>query len=92
MNKEYKPRNLSTVANKLIKVIKDNCDWENKQDIIEEINEVIYDSGYKAPELMYICWNDLADILNANFNSDNSDWEKEICDIFSGKVYGEIND
>lgn len=86
MNKEYKPRNLSTVANKLIKVIKDNCDWKNKQDIIEEINEVIYDSSFKAPELMYICWNNLADILNANFNPDNSDWEKEICDIFSGKA------
>lgn len=86
MNKEYKPRNFSKVANKLIKIIKNKCEWESKQDIIEEINKVIYDSCYKAPELMYICWNDLADILNANFNPDNSDWEQELCNIFSAKI------
>lgn len=82
MNKDYKPRSLSKVANKLIEIIKDNCNFENKQ----EINKVIYDSCYKAPELIYICWYDLADILNANFNPNNSDWEQELCNIFSAKI------
>ena len=86
MNKDYKPRSLPKVANKLIEIIKDNCNFENKQGIIEEINKVIYDSRYKAPELIYICWNDLADILNANFNPNNSDWEQKLCDIFSAKI------
>lgn len=80
-----KPRNLAVVANKLLEIIKNNCEFENKQEIIEEIKEVIYDSRYKAPELMYMCWYDLADILNANFNPNNSKWEQELCDIFSGK-------
>lgn len=80
-----KPRNLAVVANKLLEIIKNNCEFENKQEIIEEIKEVIYDSCYKAPELMYMCWCDLADILNANFNPNNSKWEQELCDIFSGK-------
>lgn len=86
MTENYKPRNLAKVAGKIKDIIIDNYNSKFKEDIINEIDRIIYDSGYKAPELMYMCWDSLAYVLNANFNPDNSDWEKEIRDIFSGKI------
>lgn len=82
----YKARNFGKVASKIKNIIKDNYNSELKYPIIKEIDRIIYDSRYKAPELMYMCWSNLENVLNAFFNPDNSEWEKEICDIFCGKI------
>lgn len=74
----YKSRNFGKVASKIKNIIKDNYNSELKYPIIKEIDRIIYDR--------YMCWNNLADVLNAFFNPDNSEWEKEIRDIFNGKI------
>ena len=91
--KEYKPRNLEEVANKIIKVIEGKCDFNEGRiiDIIEQIEKVKNSSRYRAPELVYVDWNFLADILSKNFVPSNSKWETEIMIIFNN-LNGSVDD
>lgn len=91
--KEYKPRNLEEVANKIIKVIEEKCDFNEGRiiDIIEQIEKVKNSSRYRAPEFAYLDWNYLADILSKNFVPSNSKWETEIMIIFND-LNGSVDD
>ena len=78
-------RNIIDVADKIIKVIDEQCDFNEEKvaSIIEQIEKVKYSSRYKPPELQYISWEELANILNQNFIPQNSRWETEIMIIFN---------
>lgn len=91
--KEYKLRNLEEVANKIIEVIEEKCDFNEGRiiDIIEQIEKVKNSSRYRAPELVYVDWNYLADILSKNFVPSNSKWETEIMIIFNN-LNGSVDD
>lgn len=86
-------RNIVDVANKIIKVIDEKCDFDENRitNIIEQIEKVKRDSGYRAPETVYIDWNNLASILSQNFVPQNSKWETEIMIIFNG-LSGTVDD
>lgn len=77
-------RNLIIIADEIIKVISENCKDERKDIIIRDIESVKESYRYKAPEMTYISWNELANVLNNHLNVGGSEWENEINKIFSG--------
>lgn len=84
-------RNLSVVADKIINIINKNYMGEDKEHIINNIEHVKAGSQYRAPELAYMDWNDLANILNKSFIPENSKWETEIMIVFND-LNGNIED
>ena len=86
-------RNIVDVADKIIKVIDEQCDFNEERvvNIIEQIEKVKRDSGYRAPETAYIDWDNLAGILSQNFAPQNSRWETEIMIIFND-LSGTVDD
>lgn len=78
-------RRFDEVADKIIKVIDEECtfDEEKKTSIINQIEKIKRDSYYKAPELQYVNWNALANVLSNNFIPINSKWETKIMIIFN---------
>lgn len=55
--KEYKPRNLITIADEIINIIKTNSDLkvERADEVIRKIEKVKKDYRYTAPEITYMC-------------------------------------
>ena len=49
-------RNLEDVLNKIIEV-------RDRTKIVKQLNKVIYDASYTAPELMYLRWREAYNIL-----------------------------
>lgn len=78
-------RNFQTIADEIIKVIDEECTFNEEKlvSIIEQIEKVKRDNCYKAPELQYMSWDELANILGNNFNPSNSKWETKIMIIFN---------
>lgn len=88
-----KERNFAYIANEIIKIIKDECTFAEYRikSIIERIEKVIHDSSYKAPELQWMSWDELSDILRTNFVPSNSKWETKIMIVFND-LSGTIDD
>lgn len=86
-------RNIIDVAEKIIKVIDEQCDFNEERvvNVIEQIEKVKKDSNYRAPELAYMDWDNLAGILSQNFAPSNSRWETEIMIIFND-LSGTVDD
>ena len=86
-------RNITDIINKIILIINEKSSLEDKKksQIINELEKVKKDCCYRAPELAYIDWNNLAMILNAYFIPSNSKWETEIMIIFND-LQGSIED
>ena len=80
-----KLRNFQEVADKIIKVIEEECtfDEERVSNIIEQIKKVKRSNCYKAPELQYMSWDELANVLSSNFIPSNSKWETKLMIIFN---------
>lgn len=78
-------RNIIKVADDIINIIKEKCtfDKDKKEGIIIAINNIKTDACYRAPELAYIDWRNLANILSKNFIPSNSKWETEIMILFN---------
>lgn len=88
-----KGRNFQEVADEIIKVIDEESDFDEERvsNIIEQIEKVKRGNDYKAPELQYISWNELAGILGDNFVPSNSKWETKLMMIFNN-LSGNIED
>ena len=86
-------RNFQKIADEIIKVIDEECDFDEERvtNIIEQIEKVKKSNCYKAPELQYISWNELANILSQNFIPSNSKWETKIMIIFND-LSGSVDD
>nr|DAW20958.1 MAG TPA: hypothetical protein [Caudoviricetes sp.] len=86
-------RNFQKIANKIIKVIVEECNFDEGRitNIIEQIENVKKNNCYKAPELQYISWDELANILSQNFIPSNSKWETKIMIIFND-LSGSVED
>lgn len=86
-------RNIVEIADKIIKVIDEQCDFNKERidNIIEQIKKVKRDCEYRAPKLVYIDWNNLKNILSQNFIPSNSRWETEIMIIFND-LSGTVDD
>lgn len=93
MNEEFVPRNFCTVADQIIDIIRRDCTFSTSRvnDIVNRIEKCKYDSGFRAPELQYMCWCDLSDILSEEFVPSNSRWETEIMFIFND-LSGTVDD
>lgn len=78
-------RNFQNIADEIIEVIEKDCDFDEERisNIIEQIEKIKKSNRYKAPELQYMSWNELASVLGNNFNPKCSKWEKEIQLIFN---------
>lgn len=85
-----KERNFQEIADEIIKVIDEECDFDEERvsNIIEQIEKAKQSNGYKAPELQYMSWDELANILSNNFVPSNSKWETQLMMIFNN--YQEI--
>ncbi len=92
-NKDYKPRNLIEIADKIIEVISShsNLKKERADMIINQIEKVKKNYSYSDPEITYLRWEELADILNRYFIPSNSRWETEIMIIFNN-LSGTVKD
>ena len=88
-----KGRSFQTVADEIIKVIDEECDFNEERiaSIIETIEKIKNSNRYKAPELQYISWNELAGVLGDNFVPSNSKWETKLMMIFND-LSGNIED
>lgn len=88
-----KERNFVYIANEIIKIIKEECTFDKDKIniIVERIEKVIHDSKYKAPELQYVSWEELSDVLRTNFVPSNSKWETKIMIVFND-LNGTIED
>lgn len=86
-------RDFVVIADRIIKVIQEKCTFDNKKtsEIIAEIEDVKRSHLYRAPEVYYMSWDCLSDILCDNFNPANSRWEGEIAVIF-GDLKGTVDD
>lgn len=86
-------RNFQDIADKIIKIIDEECDFNEARitNIIEEIEKIKHSNRYKAPELQYISWNELAYVLSKNFVPSNSKWETKIMIIFNNSS-GNVDD
>ena len=86
-------RNFQKIADEIIKVIDEECDFAEEKitDIIEQIEKVKKSNCYKAPELQYMSWNELENILSQNFVPSNSKWETKIMIIFND-LSGDVDD
>lgn len=72
--KEYKPRNLitiadeiiNTIADEIINIIKTHSDLkvERADEVIRKIEKVKKDYRYTAPEITYMCWEELSKVLS----------------------------
>ncbi len=90
--KEHKPRNLITIADEIINVIKNApIRVEKANEIIRQIERVKRDYRYTAPEITYMCWEELSKVLSHYFVPSNSKWETEIMVIFND-LSGSIDD
>ncbi len=88
-----KERNFAYIANEIIKIIKEECPWmkEKVDMIVECIEKTIQNNQYKAPELQWVSWDKLSDILRTNFIPSNSKWETKIMIVFND-LSGTIED
>lgn len=88
-----KGRNFQKIADEIIKVIDEECDFneERVSNIIEQIEKVKKGNCYKAPELQFMSWDELAGILSRNFVPSNSKWETKIMIIFND-LKGNVED
>lgn len=86
-------RNFQKIADEIIKVIDEECDFDEERitNIIEQIEKIKKSNLYKAPELQYISWNELANVLSENFIPSNSKWETKIMIIFNN-LSGNVDD
>lgn len=91
--KDYKPRNLIEIANRIIEVISSHSDLkaERANMIINEIEKIKKSYSYSAPEITYLRWEELANVLSKYFIPSNSRWETEIMIIFND-LSGTIDD
>ena len=78
-------RNLEYVLNKIIKVIPD---VEDNKNLIQELNNIIKDIIYKAPELHIYYWIMTQNILQKYIPiiDNNKPWQNEILIIFNEKL------
>ena len=78
-------RNFQEIADEIIKVIDEECDFNEERiaNIIEQIEKIKNSNRYKAPELQYMSWDELANVLSQNFVPSNSKWETKIMIIFN---------
>ena len=86
-------RDFQKIADEIIKVIDEKCDFNEERivDIIEQIEKIKNSNRYKAPELQYMSWNELAYVLSQNFVPSNSRWETKIMIIFND-LSGDVDD
>lgn len=86
-------RDFQKIADEIIKVIDEECDFNEERiaNIIEQIEKIKNSNRYKAPELQYISWNELAYVLSQNFVPSNSKWETKIMIIFND-LSGDVDD
>lgn len=86
-------RNFQKVADEIIKVIDEECDFDEERitSIIEQIGKIKKSNNYKAPELQYMSWDELANVLSNNFIPSNSKWETKIMIIFND-LSGSVDD
>lgn len=89
---EHNPRNLIVIADKIINVIKNApIKVEKADEIIRQIERVKKDYRYTAPEITYMCWEQLSKVLSIYFVPSNSKWETEIMVIFNN-LSGSVDD
>lgn len=86
-------RDFQEIADEIIKVIDEECDFAEERiaNIIEQIEKIKNSNRYKAPELQYMSWNELAYVLSQNFVPSNSKWETKIMIIFND-LSGNVDD
>lgn len=90
--KEHKPRNLIEIADKIIDVIQNSDLVKHRaNEIIQQIEKVKKSYRYTAPEITYMCWEELSKILSFYFVPSNSKWETEIMIIFND-LSGSVED
>lgn len=88
-----KERNFIYVADEIIKIIEEECDFSEEKitRIIEKIEKAKADNMYKSPELQYVSWEELSNILRANFLPINSKWKTKLMLIFNN-LKGTVED
>lgn len=76
-------RRVTDVANTIYDLIPDDAGYDSLK---EQISNIIAEVRYKAPEQEHQYWCEMSVLLSTYLSPDNSDWEKEIQDIFNDKV------
>lgn len=79
-------RQFSTVLEKIISQVP-----ETETEIRANLQHIHYSSGFKAPELMSDCWQELSRYLNSIIKRPTQPWQVEVVATFIDKTPDEIN-
>lgn len=81
-------RNFQEIADGIIKIIDEECTFDEDLigNIIYHIEEIKKSYNYKAPELQYRSWNEIAELLEKYFCPSNSEWEEKIRQLFADEI------
>jgi hypothetical protein len=74
-------RNIGEVIDRIVAQIPPDKEWARQSLLF-----VKRDASFTAPELMYMRWNQAAEILDDAFHNETEQWALNIQDIFSGKA------
>jgi hypothetical protein len=84
-----KPRSIFDVANRVAKCVPE--DWAESKVFLQELNNIMKDAAYQAPETHGDYWYRLFMLLNRRLGEPDTDWKQKINDIMTDKA-GETHD
>lgn len=76
-------RNIAIVVDRILQEIPD--DWPNKKQLQQRVDDRVQSSLYTAPELMWLRWQEVGEILGEELGEPDTEWKNEIADIFGDK-------
>lgn len=81
-------RNVVEIINKII----GHIPTDNNEVLIQRLILLSYDDSYRAPELKYMSWDDLAYELNHHIGMPKEDWQFEVYSILTTKSIEELKE
>ena len=81
-------RNLINIADGIIKIINEECTFDEDIifHVIVHIEDIKKSYSFRAPELQYLSWCELSEVLSGCFNPCNSQWEEKIRKLFADEI------
>ena len=76
-------RNLAVVVNRIMEKVPNN--FANREKLEERLLDRVQSYMYTAPELLWLRWQEVGDILGQELGEPDTVWKQEIVDIFGDK-------
>jgi hypothetical protein len=61
-------------------------DYPRREELSKEFDRIVEDSAFKAPEMVWMCWGELGEVLHDHFNGSPEPWVDTIGSIVNAKL------